>query len=133
MTNFLIQKYYQNDPKFKGVYSRNNLQDTEKDGTYINIVEYKSVRTQWMALYVYDNHVKYFVSFGDKNISKEIKKFIDNKNIIIRASDSIMYGYFCIGFVNFMFKIKRLTAFKTLLLPNDFKHNDKVIPNSFLE
>ena len=74
MTNFLIQKYYQNDPEFKGVYSRNNLQDTEKDRTYINIAEYKSIGTQWIALYVYDNNVKYFDSFGDKNISKEIKK-----------------------------------------------------------
>ena len=31
LTNFEIQKYYQNEPKFNGVYSRNNLSKI-KDG-----------------------------------------------------------------------------------------------------
>ena len=45
LRNFETQKYYQNEPRFNGVYSRNNLPET-KDGTYvINLDEYKSIRT----------------------------------------------------------------------------------------
>ena len=35
LTNFELQKYYQNEPRFKGVYSRNNLPDKIKDGEYV--------------------------------------------------------------------------------------------------
>ena len=55
LTNFEIQKYYQSEPKFNGVYSRNNLPKI-KDGTYvINLDEFKSTGTHWIALYVNDN------------------------------------------------------------------------------
>ena len=57
LTSFEIQKYYQNEPKFNGVKSRNNLPKI-KDGTYvINIDKYKTVRTHWIALYVSRNNV----------------------------------------------------------------------------
>ena len=47
LTNFRIQKYYENEPKFNGVYSRNNLSKI-KDGAYIiNLDEYKSIGTHW--------------------------------------------------------------------------------------
>ena len=52
LTNLEIQKYYQNEPKFNGVYSRNNLSKI-KDGAYIiNLDEYESIGTHWVALYV---------------------------------------------------------------------------------
>ena len=52
---FEIQKYYENEPKFNGVYSRNNLSKI-KDGAYIiNLDEYESLETHWIALYVNDN------------------------------------------------------------------------------
>ena len=52
LKNFEIQKYYQNEPKFNGVYSRNNLPKI-KDGTYvINLDEYESIGAYWIALYV---------------------------------------------------------------------------------
>ena len=55
LTNFEIQKYYQSEPKFNGVYSRNDLPKI-KDGTYvINLDEFKSTGTHWIALYVNDN------------------------------------------------------------------------------
>ena len=55
LTNFEIQKYYQSEPKFNGVYSRNNLPKI-KDGTYvINLDEFKSTETHSIALYVNDN------------------------------------------------------------------------------
>ena len=85
LTNFEIQKCYQNEPKFKGVYSRNNFPKT-KDGTYvINFDQYKSARTHWIAFYVNSNNgiasydATYFDSFGDKQIPKEIKNSQETK------------------------------------------------------
>ena len=81
LTNFEIQKNYQNKPKFNGVYSRNNLSKI-KDRTYmINIDEYESIETHWIALYVNADICEYFDSFGIEHILKEIRKFIGNKNI----------------------------------------------------
>ena len=63
LTNFEIQKYYQNGPRFNGVYSIDNLTKI-KDGTYaINLEEY-SIGTHWVALYVDNDDVTYFDSFG---------------------------------------------------------------------
>ena len=75
LTNFEIQKYYQNEPRFNGVYSRDNLPKI-KDGAYIiNLDEYSDIGTHWVALYV-QNNVTYFDSFGVEHIPKEIKTFI---------------------------------------------------------
>ena len=81
--------------------------------------------------------VTYFDSFGVEHIPKEIKKFIRDKKIItnifrIQAYDSIMCGYFCIGFIDFMFSGNSLTEFTNLFSPNDFKKNDDIILNYFL-
>ena len=125
LTNFEIQKY-QNEPRFNGVYSRDNLPKI-KDGDYvINLDEYSDIRTHWVALYLQNNDVTYFDSFGVEHISKEVKTFIGNKNIKtnifrIQAYDSIMCGYFCIGFIDFMLAGKTLTEFKNLFSPNNFK------------
>ena len=126
LTNFEIQKYYQKEPRFNGVYSRDNLSDEIKDGTYIiNLDEYSDIGTHWVALYVSNNDVTYFDSFGVEHIPKEIKKFISNKNIKtnifgIQAHDSIMCGYFCVGFINFMLAGKTLSDFTSLFSANDF-------------
>ena len=59
-----IQKYYQSEPRFNGIYSRDNLQKI-KDGAYIiNLDEYSDIGTHWVALYVQNNDVTYFDSFG---------------------------------------------------------------------
>ena len=82
---------------------------TIKSGAYvINLDEYADVGTHWIALYVKNNEVIYFDSFGVEHVPKEIKKFIGHKNIKtnifkIQADNSIMCGYFCIGFIDFMF------------------------------
>ena len=84
-----------------------------KDGAYIiNLDEYKSIGTRWIALFVNDN-VTYFHSFGLNIFQKKFKTFTGNKNIItniykIQACDSIMCGYFCIGFTDVMLKGKSL-------------------------
>ena len=81
LTNFEIQKYYHKEPKFDDVYSRNNLLKIKDEAHIINLDEYKSIGTHWIVLYVNDNNVTYFDSFGVKHIRKEIWKFIGNKNI----------------------------------------------------
>ena len=83
LANLEIQTYYQNGPRFIGVYSRDNLPDKIKDGAYvINIDEYYDIGAHWIALYVNNKTVTYFDSFGIKHIPKEVKKFIVNKSII---------------------------------------------------
>ena len=83
LTNFEIQIYYQNKPRFNGVYSRDNLPDKIKDGAFvINLDEFCDIGTHWIALYVKNKTVTFFDSFGVGHIPKEIKKFINNKNII---------------------------------------------------
>ena len=111
-TNFEMQKCYQNEPRFDGVYSRDNLPKRNsveiKDGAYvINLDEYCDIGTHWVALYVRKNNVTYFDSFGVNHIQKEIKAFIDcslsiTTNISRIKYDSIMCGYFCIVFIDFM-------------------------------
>ena len=114
LTNFEIQKYYQTEPKIKyGAY-------------IINIDEYSDIGTHWVALHLHNNNATYFDSSGIEHIPKEIKAFITNKNITanvfrIQAHVSIMCGYFCIGFVDFMLAGKTLTEFINLFSPNNFK------------
>ena len=76
LTNFEIQKYYQNEPKFNGVYSRNNLPKVKDEAFVTNLDEYKSIETHWIALYMNAENVTYFNSFGIEHIPNEIKKFI---------------------------------------------------------
>ena len=143
LTNFEIQKYYENEPRFNGVYSRDNLPKI-KDGAYvINLYEYSDIGIHWVALWVNNsNNITCFDSFGVEHIPKEINAFINhpsssalqNKNIktnifIIQAYDSIMCGCFCIGFIDFMLKGKILTEYTDLFSPNNFKRNDDIILN----
>ena len=90
----------------------------------------------WVALYVNNKTIIYFYSFRVEHIPKEIMKFIGNKNIItnifrIQAYNSIMCGYFCIGFVNFMFNGNSLTDYTSLFSPNDLKKSDDIIHKYF--
>ena len=96
----------------------------------INLDEYESIGTHWTALYVKcDNGVAFndarcFYSFGVKHISKEIKKFIGNRNITVnifrvRTYDSIRSGYFCIGFIDFMLTGKSFLEYANLFSPNN--------------
>ena len=107
LTNFEAQKYYQNEPKFNGVYSKNNLPKI-KEGTYIkSLYKYKPKGTHWIALHVNGDNVIYFDSFWVEYIPKKIKKLIGNKNMttntyIIQANDSAMLECFCVGFIDFM-------------------------------
>ena len=136
-TNFEMQKYYENESRFNGIQSRDNLPNKIKDGAYaINLDEYSDIGTHWIALYVKNNDINYFDSFGVEHIPREIIKFIGRRNIIvnifrIQAYDSIMCGHFCIGFIDSMFKDKSLTHYTNLFSPNNFLKNDGIIFNYF--
>ena len=53
LINFEINEYYKNEPRFNGVYSRNNLPNNIKKGAYvINLDEHTGIGTHWVALYV---------------------------------------------------------------------------------
>ena len=127
LTNFEIQKCYQNKPRFNGVYSRNNLPKKIKDRAYvINLDEYADVGTHWIALFCNRNEIAYFDSFGVEYVPEEIKDFIGHRNIIsnifrVQANSSVMCGYFCIGFIDFMLAGKKLSDFTSTFSPYDFE------------
>ena len=145
LTNFEIQKYYQNEPRFNGVFSRNNLPKKIKDvADIINLDEYADVGTHWIALFYNRNEIVYFDSFGVEHVPEEIKEFIDgpsssalqNKNIkdnifLVQENDSIMCGYFCIGFIDFMLAGQKLTDYTIFFSPYDFKKNDDIVLSYF--
>ena len=90
-------------------------------------------------MYVNNNSVTYFDCFGVEYIPKEIKAFIGHSvytttNIFrIQAYDSIMFGYFCIEFINLMLAGKTLTEFTSLFSPNNFKKNNYIILKCFMK
>ena len=121
--------------------SRNNLTNKIKKGAYvINLDEYENTGTHCVSLFVKPKYTVYFDSFGIEHIPKEINKLIRSKelghavrneiksNILrIQAYDSILCGYFCIKFINYMLKGKTLLDYTNLFSPNDFKKNDRII------
>ena len=135
LTIFEIQKYYENEPRFNGVLSRNNLPKKIKDGAYVINLDEHAVH---MALlyFVKKKEIVYFNSFGVEHIPQEIKQFIENKNIKanifrVQANSSVMCGYFCIGFIDFMFADKKLTDYTNLFSPYNFDKNDSIILSYF--
>ena len=120
-TNIEIREYYTNEPRFNGVYSRNNLPNKIKKGAHvINLDEYENTGTHWVSVFVKPKYwtelsslerTVYFDSFGAEHIPKEINKFIGNSDVksnIFRtqAYDSIMCGYFSIEFINICLKVR---------------------------
>ena len=117
-TNFELEKYYQNEPRFNSVYWRINLPKDIyiKDGTYVI-----NVGTHWSALFEFP---------------EEIKEFVGNKNIIAnifraQANHSVICSNFCTGFIDFMLAGKKLTNFTSMFSPYDFKENDDIILSYF--
>ena len=130
LANAEIQKHYQNEPKRNRVFSQNNLSKLKDRTCVIKHDEFKPVETHWIALYLSGNNVTFFDSFGAAYIPREIKRFIGNKNIAtniyrMQANDSIMCGYFCIGFIDFMLKGKSLLDYTNLSSPNEYEKMKK--------
>ena len=133
LTSFQMQKYYQIESRFNGVCSIDILTVRIKDGKHVvRLDEYADVGTHWTAFYVKNTEIIFFDSFGVEHVLKEIEKLIGNKNIKtnifrIQANKSIMCGYFCIGFVDFMFAGKTLIDYTSLFSPYYFEKNDDII------
>ena len=73
LTNFEIEKYYQDEPRFNCVFSRNNLPLKIKDGAYvINFDGYADAGRHWIALFCNKNEIVYFDSFGIEHVPEEI-------------------------------------------------------------
>ena len=127
-------EHYINEPGFNGVYSRIICQKIIEKGVYvINLDEYANIGTHWIALFIKPKYTVYFDSFDVEHTPKEIKQYIGKKDIKANISGiySIMCGYFCIEFINYMFKGKALLEYTNLFYPNDFKKNDEIIKSIF--
>ena len=96
LTNFKVQKY-QSKPRFNGVYSRNNLSKIKDEAYVTNVDGCKSVATHSLTLYVNGHNwsalynATCFDSFGFEHIPKEIKKLIENKDIITDTNIGIQF------------------------------------------
>ena len=102
----------------------------------INFNEYTDVGTHWIALYVSNNEITYFDSFGVGHVPQEIKKIIGHKKIktdIFRAhaNKSIVQGYFYIGFNDLMLAGKTLIDYTSLFSPYDFEKKDNIVFSYF--
>ena len=133
LTYFEIQKYYQNDPRFNRVFSIDNLPKTIKNGAYlINLDEYADVGTHWIAWSCRKSEIVYFNSFDVEHVPAEIKEFAGNKNaeaniFQVQQNKSIMCGYFCIGFIQFMLDGgKKLRYVFSLWVWNKWQYNFKL-------
>ena len=79
LTNFEIQTYYQNEPKFNCAYSRNNLPNTKGGAHVVNLDEYESIGSHWTILYVDGDNIIHFDSFGVEHLPKEMEKLAVTK------------------------------------------------------
>ena len=89
-----------------------------------------------IGLLYFETEMKLLNSFGVEHVPKEIKEFVGNKNIKanifrVQANNSVMCGYFYIGFIDFMLAGKKLTDFTNMFSPYDFKKNDDIILTYF--
>ena len=118
MTNFELKKYYQNKPKFSGVFSRNSLPKIKYEVYIINLDEYKSIGIQRMALYKNRYNVTETDCFGIEYIPKKLKN--SEATNISTTNYSKMSWYFSIGLTDFMLKVKRknLSQYTNLLSPS---------------
>ena len=99
-----------------------------------NVCAYVGIH--WIALFCNRNEIVYFHSFGVEHVPEEIKEFIGIKNIKanifwVQANNSVMCGYFCIGFIDFMLPGEKWTDFTNVFSPYDFKKNDGIILSYF--
>ena len=130
LPNFEIQKYYRSEPRFNGAFSRNNLPKKIKDGAYVINLGGYAVEAHIGLLY-FVTEMNVFISIV-LVLNMFLKKFVGNKNIkanIFReqANDSVMCGYFCIGFIDFVLAGKKLTEYTSLFSPHDFKKSNDLV------
>ena len=134
LTNFEIPKYYQNEPRFNSVYSRVNLPRENKRWEYtINHDEYTDVDAHWIALYCKNIEIIILTVSELNMFLRKLKKhkIIKTNIFAMQSKNSIMYGYFCTGFIDFMFAGKTLIDFTSLFSSYDFEKNKNIILSYF--
>ena len=131
-------RYFKNEPRFVGVFSKNTLPDKTDEGAYvINLEDDTKAGSHWVALFIKKDKCIYFDSFGIEYFPKEVEVFVKDlseidRNIFrIQSNKSIMCGYYCIKFIEYMFAGKKLHDFTILFSPNDFNKNDEIIKKMF--
>ena len=98
----------------------------------INLDDKNSKGTHWVSLFIDKNTAIYFDFFGIEYISQEVLNKIKDKSITrnifrIQDNESIMCGFYCIAFIEYMLPGKTLLDYTNLFSPNDYKKNDKII------
>ena len=132
LSNIEITNYSNYEPKFNGIFSRNILLRIN-DGLYvINLDDKKSKGTHWVSLFIDRNLALYFDSFGNEYIPLDVLNKIRNKSIThnifrILDNESIIFGFYCIAFIEYMLSGKTLLDYTNFFSPNDYKKNDKII------
>ena len=121
---------------FNVAFSRNNSPKLKNGAFVINLDHSENTGTHWVVIFGKKDEVIYFHSFGVEYVLKEIMERIKNKNIKtsvfrIQGNSSIMCGYFCILFIQYMLKDKTLTDFTNLFSPWSFEKNDQIIKKYF--
>ena len=91
----------------------------------ISLDEHADVGTHRIAFFCKRSEIVYFNTFAVERVPEEIKNFIRNKNIKanifrVQANNSVMCGYFCIEFIDFMFAGSKLTNVTSLFSPYVF-------------
>ena len=126
LNNIEITNYFNYEPRFNGVFSRNNLPRI-KDGAYvINLDDKNSKGTHWVSLFINKNTAVYFDSFEIEYIPQEVLNKIKDKSIThnifrIQDNESIMCGFYCIAFIEYMLARKTLFDYTNLFSQNDYK------------
>ena len=133
LTNFEIQKYYQNKTRFNEVFSTDNLPKKIK-AYVISLDEYADVDTHWIPSFCNRSEIVCFDGFGVEHAPEEIKEIFRNKSIIanifrVQANNSVMHRYFCIGFIDSALADEKLTDFT--FSPYNFRKSDNIILSYF--
>ena len=132
LSNIEITNYFNYEPRFNGVFSRNNLPRI-KDGAYvINLDDKNSKGTHWVSLFINKNTAVYFDSFEIEYIPQEVLIKVNDKSIThnifrIQDNESFMCGFYCVAFIEYMLAEKTLLDYTNLFSLNDYKKNDKII------
>ena len=130
LSNIKTAKYFNYDPRFNGVFSRDNL-PRMKDGAYIiNLNDKQSGVRRWVSFFIDRNIAVYFDSFGIDYIPQKVLRKIKDKSIthnIFRAQsdDSIMSEFYCIIFIEYMLAGKTLLDYTNLFSSTNYRNNDK--------
>ena len=98
LTNFETQKYYQNEPRFNGAYSRDNLPEKIKDGAYIiNFDEYADVGTHFIAVFCNKSQIVYFDNFDVQMFLKKLRRFLVIKTKKLAFFEYNQISQQCVG------------------------------------